>query len=595
MKIHGKVYLIIILTALFPPLMNAQWTGDPTENTVISDINGTQIMPMIFNGYFSDTYISWYSNTNDLEYDVYLQRLDSDGYKLWDENGLLISSHPTLSSVTKYGLATDPDGYAILALQDQRTGSSNVFAYKISQDGNFIWGNDGVQITNTTDFNAWPQVIIAPGNEYVFIYGIEPTDQSTPSSIGLQKLTKNGDPLWGDGVFLESTDYLMLPQVLVSEDHSIIVSWLSVDDPHDPGAEHYLHVYCQKLSQDGQPMWQAPVRVDAGDIMLFNSLSTLPLLTNDGADGAYISWQSFYNAEPTILVNRIDSSGHLLWSPDGVRVSTKAGSQQMEPSVTYKPEADRFFVFWRDYKYDPVGLTDCWGVSGQMFSPSGQRLWSDTAEMVVPYMCSEDSTYLDVTVKNAGLSKICVFYEKEYFNTNGSDTIYSADYYASLLKPDGSFSWPQQIITFANSNSDKGSLAVNELMNDQWITVWADNRQDPGNPANTGIYAQNVYLDGSMGMVSVPENTATGEMGLSCYPNPGQDFTNVGYELKSSASVSLKLTDLQGRLVKDIALGEQASGAHKYILPIGDLPSGIYFLELNTGKESEYVKVLKSK
>lgn len=143
---------------------------------MIHDNANDQILPKVaVNPSNGESYIPWFSTDMSSPFDVYIQRLDADGNKLWADDGLLISHHPTWTWVTDYDLKIDNDGNAILVTQDERTGNSNVFAYKITANGDFVWGEDCVGLSKNDGFNPSPKAIILDDNSVMLGWKNEPT------------------------------------------------------------------------------------------------------------------------------------------------------------------------------------------------------------------------------------------------------------------------------------------------------------------------------------------------------------------------------------------------------------------------------------
>lgn len=76
----------------------------------------------------------------------------------------------------------------------------------------------------------------------------------------------------------------------------------------------------------------------------------------------------------------------------------------------------------------------------------------------------------------------------------------------------------------------------------------------------------------------IAENNAT-TFPVSVFPNPFADETTVRYELKRSASVTISMYDVNGRLVFSREAGKQSSGQHAIVLK-ENIPSGVYLIRL---------------
>ncbi|MFT4661186.1 MAG: hypothetical protein ACI8XB_001458 [Patiriisocius sp.] len=82
--------------------------------------------------------------------------------------------------------------------------------------------------------------------------------------------------------------------------------------------------------------------------------------------------------------------------------------------------------------------------------------------------------------------------------------------------------------------------------------------------------------------------------GLNVYPNPAIEEINLQYDLKESADVSIKVYSLTGQLLVDYRK-DQNSGSNLVTLPVLNLSSGMYILEVsaNNSIKQERFNVLK--
>ncbi len=76
------------------------------------------------------------------------------------------------------------------------------------------------------------------------------------------------------------------------------------------------------------------------------------------------------------------------------------------------------------------------------------------------------------------------------------------------------------------------------------------------------------------------------------YPNPFNPETNIAYELKQKAFVTLKVLDLSGKEVAVLVNGIKAPGSYKVKFSGENLSSGLYFYKLESGEFSEVKKMM---
>lgn len=112
-------------------------------------------------------------------------------------------------------------------------------------------------------------------------------------------------------------------------------------------------------------------------------------------------------------------------------------------------------------------------------------------------------------------------------------------------------------------------------------------------PANTGYYYCMVTINGSVSYASNSIYVAlTGiddayiKSHFNVYPNPFTDKTNFNYSLNKSALVNLKITDMEGRLIRTLVNEEQSTGEFSYQLNANNLSKGIYFYQFKAGNIS---------
>jgi hypothetical protein len=594
MKKSFLIHVLVFMAFGFQVTVNAQWSADPFENLEIMDTDGMLVVPHVAVLPSGNSYISWYSATEGLRFDVYLQYLDNQGIKQWPEPGLLVSNHETDTWVSDYGLEIDQEGCAVLVTQDIRDGFGNSFAYRISPEGQMKWGPDGIRLTEGPEENYWPQVIETPGNDFIFINNMFPLDTTQISTLNLKKISKEGNLLWNNTVTMELMD-LYFGRLLITEDGNLMVSYLGKDNYPDTviGQQHYVHVFLQKFDLDGNSLWASPVQADSGDVMIYGALFTIPYLANDGADGAYVVWQSFAEENPTTLVNHVNAEGNLTWPGYGTPVSTNYYNDHTSPSVSYNPDLDRLFVFWQEYHYDGIDLEDCWGIAGQKFSPDGDRLWSDTAKFLVPLLCAIDTALMAAHISPGPENSLFFTYEKEFLLVNASDTTISGEIYGSLVDADGNYLWQDQVVPVTLAIGNKIHCYLSQFAADQWIIAWDDSRNHSEDPWNSGIYAQNITIDGNLGPLFTDEILSDKTGLLRGYPNPCSDLVNIEYELNRNSEITISIYDCLGNVLFSQNKRMQEIGKHMAEISMKTISHGVYFIILRSQDYSRSIRVIK--
>ena len=313
-----KILILLIVSLLiisYAPIFTAQWTSDPLENTAITTMSGEQALPKIAvdsNGY---SYVSWFSNDAG-NYDVRLQRLDHNGNTIWPENGIIVSDAPQDTWLTDYDLSVDPSGYAVVTFSDIRTGQSNPVGYRISPNGDMMWGQNGIMLANDNNFDPSPKVCVTTSGNSIFAWQSIP--DSGNSEIRLQKISPTGQLLWDDGIVLSQSGIdFTSPYLLQAEGDYAYLIW------HKQTGPYYAPnrgLYVQKLDVDGSFIWTS-------DVVIYVPVVSGPVVNlnmcRDDSGGIIFSWYRAYDGSHFhCYVQQMDADGTIGMTANGVIAST---------------------------------------------------------------------------------------------------------------------------------------------------------------------------------------------------------------------------------------------------------------------------------
>ena len=531
MKTHFLIFVLLLNFSLFS---FAQWSSDASVNTSVAIATGDQVIPKIATSPSGTTYISWFSGESG-NYNVRLQKMDVYGNKLWADEGLLVSDHPAMSWLTDWDIAIDQEEHAIITFQDIRTGNNNIYAYRITPDGEFIWGDDGLELSNTTAFDASPKVTVTNAGNAIIAWASEDV-------VILQKITPEGTFLWGDnGITLSGENRYSWPQLLPVGDDDIILKYFE-----DSGPIMYptRHILAQRYDMNGNPVWnEEAVISDAAGISAWTQI--FPFI-NDGNDGFYIAWHDDRdnNMLASIFVQHVGSDGLILFADDGIEASTMPNRNHFYAKLALPPGSNDIFIVWNEMDANQNNR----GIYGQKVSSSGERLWTNNGKAFIELSAT------DVYPFGAGNSDsdIVVFYD-EYF------TAMDAGIKAMRIDTDGNFVWENEIVELSTVQSQKSHPELNNFFNSQWIAVWSDDRN-----GNIDIYGQNIQLDGTLGpvTVSIDEDFLIGTDNqtndfLQVYPNPSKGKVNFSLQTSMLVESELIIFDALGNKINSFKINNE--------------------------------------
>jgi PKD repeat protein len=107
-----------------------------------------------------------------------------------------------------------------------------------------------------------------------------------------------------------------------------------------------------------------------------------------------------------------------------------------------------------------------------------------------------------------------------------------------------------------------------------------------------GQYGNEFYLDDvNITGNGVGVNELTSLSSFDLFPNPSQDNSTIRFSLTEREKVKITMTDLDGRVVKEISNGEFSEGEHVIPFSTADLASGMYFITVDNGSAKQVKKL----
>ena len=199
----------------FPMLANAGWgTTEQPEKLYAHD--GEIASMKTARTADGKTFITWlqWSGTAGWGYEMHMQLLDIEGNPLWGESGMVVETKRNASWTADYWLVATPEGDAVVSWADARYEEEAEYAdghvsvlYKISQDQEQLWGEDGLLLG---DEYKYPATLYMFGEDLYAI--MQPNDDYAPSK--LVRLDSDGEfavspiEFAGQLIASEGTDFI---------------------------------------------------------------------------------------------------------------------------------------------------------------------------------------------------------------------------------------------------------------------------------------------------------------------------------------------------------------------------------------------------
>ena len=491
------------------------WT--PENGVVICDTVGTQKSCKIVSDGSSGAIITWRNDNSD--WNIYAQRVNSLGERQWSPlNGVLICVDDFLHSLWHYETIASSSGEAIIVWKDTEGGGAPgiIYAQKVNSSGILPWGSSSKVVSNASEYAKDP-IGVADGSGGAIIVWWDERAQSPDNSFDIyaQKINSDGNRQWG------TTDLCICNNVYDQQNSSIvsdgsggaIITW--DDDVNGNGS--YYEVFAQRVNSSGMLEW------DLYGVCICDEISLNPEIVSDGSGGAIIVWQDYRSSSNLdIYAQKVNSSGISQWEANGICICNAVGNQTHHKIIADGPGGA--IITWddeRDGRHDIYAQR----IDGDGNIHSGWDLNG------VP-VC-------DIT--NSGFTGI-----------------------------------HPQIVTDGLGGT---------------IITWRDLR----NPDNNGdVYAQRITSEVYVGVDDTPEYQIRVKL-YQNYPNPFNPKTIISYSLPKASDVKIMIYNIKGELIETLVESKKPFGYHTIDWNAKDIASGIYFYKLQAGENTFIRKMIQMK
>ena len=298
------------------PICTGLWTKEDTR--VCSDENGGAI-------------ITWADNRGGASnYQVYSQRINSNGNVQWTPNGELISQSGIMNIMPQ--ITGDGKGGAFIIWLDSV--NFDIYIQYININGILQWIGDK---SVCTEIN--PQIyhqICSDGNGGAFIVW---QDRRSGITIYSQMIDSVGILHWTpNGTLISTTaSSSSRPELCNDGDGGVIITWEANG------------IHAQRVNSSGSILWT----VDGKAICIETGAQQDPQITSDRNGGCFITWEDTRNGNFDVYAQLVNSTGDVQWTTNGFPICTVI-NDQVRPQICSGGKGGAIIV-WFDSRFE-------WGI-----------------------------------------------------------------------------------------------------------------------------------------------------------------------------------------------------------------------------------------
>ncbi len=451
-----------------------------------------------------------------------------------------------------------------------------------SLDGGLSWRDDLIEGTPYTKDSDPGLTYDSEGNFYAVILSFESITE--PNGIFLYKSQDGGKTWVGPFTVVDGVKGVFEDKELIACDRTdspykgnLYVSWTRYS------GEGVSDIFFTR-STDGGETFEEPIRVnDYPDVQW-----SVPCVGKDGT--VYVAWLKWAYGAPFMMLDK-STDGGLLFGKDIIITPIHFGYGELkggigvfsypalDADISDSPYSGNLYIAYADYGKN--GDLDIYFIKstdkGESWT-APKRINDDPvdskADQFHPWLCVDEKGVITV-----------VFYDRRNDPDNLKMDVYltqsfdGGETFTKNVRVTDVSSGPTPLHTMAGLMGEYIGVAVRDGI---VHPVWTDWREGD----------QNVYT--GVPSIGIEEKRVKPLQRINLSPNPFKEFTVISFQLPAKMDVSLKVYDATGKLVR-VLLRTQSlrPGVYNVKWEGKDLPSGIYFYELELSGERIKGKAVK--
>ncbi len=292
-------------------------------------------------------------------------------------------------------ICADEAGGVFITWEDRRLATNNpdIYLQHLDSNGTALLAANGIPVCTATGVQNTPQ-IIKDGAGGCFVFWAD-TRISTTTKLYAQHYNASGTALWAvDGIELIPSPGGY--KVVSDNNGGAVITWFI------NGTGTGTDVLAQRMDNNGNLTWTS------GGVLMCNASSNqAPFgLVAEADGGAVVAWTDLRNSNTDLYAQRVNASGTVLWTSNGVSICQETHGQNIAEIVPAQNKG--VIVSWQDERLFSMSQLRAYA---QCLDSSGNKLWPTDGLQ----LSSTPSNIPVMTSDNTG-SAIVAWYDSRNFN-----------------------------------------------------------------------------------------------------------------------------------------------------------------------------------
>ncbi len=405
---------------------------------------------------------------------IYAQRYASNGARQWPD-AVRVDQVAGATNQSLPDVRFDDQGYAIITWAVSFPTGEYIYSQRLDAAGLRVWSSDVV-------VNTRSRVLLYPYTGYNVtvdhagkVSVVWDNERDGNRDIYMQRIDLDGNRMWASDLRVNqaTTGTQYAPSIAVDPQGYTVLAWM--DDHNGVGSPN---LFFQRINSSGLPQWPGDIELPVLGYATGAGTPESPAIVLDDSGNAVFSWRQWLNSGSNILADRISVNGWVQWSRHAVVNDAGGTASQASGSVTLDG-AGNTYVLWYDDR-NQIGISDGYL---QQITSAGTRNWRNDIQ-VAKYGDSptDIAKHGDITTDYYG-NTVAAWYEKL---DTGDEVVY-----AQRLDAFGNKLWSTDIVVTKTTGSIN-SVRIALDPNGDAVVAWDHNLNSIAN-----LYAQRIHSDGS--------------------------------------------------------------------------------------------------
>jgi Secretion system C-terminal sorting domain len=334
----------------------------------------------------------------------------------------------------------------------------------------------------------------------------------TNADIYAQKINASGVVQWtADGVAISTNTTSQYIPTIASDGSGGAI--ITWRDMRNGNSD----IYAQRINSSGVVVWTT----DGVPVSVASNIQTAQAIVSDGLGGAIITWHDYRSGtDYDIYAQRINNSGAVQWAVNGVIISNASNGQEF-PAIVSDGSAGAI-ITWNDYRSGSPGIY------AQRINSSGVVQWTANG---FPISTGTGGKY-PPTIASDGSGGAIITWQ-DYRNAGTTNN----DIYAQRINASAVVQWTSDGVAISIASNEQLSPTIVGDGSGGAIITWQDFRG-----TNADIYAQ--YVDG-YGILPVELSSFTAVnkgKGIELKWKTATEINNYGFEIEKSRIQNIEVS-----------------------------------------------------